>query len=99
MVSEHNERIKYVYGNYCFWAWFRYWYIDSCNLVTLLLADKGYFDYDYEKFGILEDGKDWAETVRSHEEVEAIASSFGFGTKKPRTTEEIQAHIIKQMED
>ena len=67
--------------------------------MTLLLADKGYFDYDYEKFGILEDGKDWAETVRSHEEVEAIASSFGFGTKKPRTTEEIQAHIIKQMED
>lgn len=98
MYSEHNERIKYVYGNYCWWSWFRYWYLDSCNLVTMLLIDKGYFDYDFEKFGILEHGKDWAETVRSDEEMDEIMKGFGFGrrTKKPETLEEIQSHILKQ---
>ena len=98
MYSEHNERIKYVYGNYCWWSWFRYWYLDSCNLVTMLLIDKGYFDYDFEKFGILEQGKDWADTVRSDEEMDEIMKGFGFGrrTKKPETLEEIQSHILKQ---
>lgn len=93
-----------MYGNYCFWAWFRYWYIDSCNLVTLLLADKGYFDYDFERFGTMEEGKDWAETVRSDEELDSILDGFGFGKrvpkkKAPETLDEIQEHIMKQMEE
>ncbi len=64
----------------------------------MLLIDKGYFDYDFEKFGILEQGKDWAETVRSDEEMDEIMKGFGFGrrTKKPETLEEIQSHILKQ---
>ena len=75
--------------------------MDSCNLVTMLLADKGYFDYDYEQFGILDEGRDWAETVRSDEEIDSIMNGFGFGkrTKKPKTNEEIREHIIKQMEE
>ena len=47
--SENNEKIKAVYGNYGFWAWVRYWYIDTENIIRLLLADKGYHDYDYEE--------------------------------------------------
>lgn len=70
----------------------------------MILADKGYFDYDFERFGVLDQGKDWAETVRSDEEMDSIMSGFGFGKrvpkeKKPETIEEIQEHIIKQMEE
>ena len=70
----------------------------------MILADKGYFDYDFERFGMIDQGKDWAETVRSDEEIDDIMSGFGFGKrvqgeKRPETVEEIQEHIIKQMED
>lgn len=70
----------------------------------MILADKGYFDYDFERFGMLEKGQDWSETVRSDDEIEQIMSGFGFGKrvpkdKKPETVEEIQEHIIKQMEE
>ena len=70
--------------------------MDSCNLVTMLLLDKGYFDYDYEKVGILDKERDWVETVRSDEEISDIVSSFGIGPKKkkPETEEEIQQHIL-----
>lgn len=72
--------------------------MDSCNVVTMLLVDKGYFDYDFEKFGVLDEGRDWVETIRTDAELDGILSGFGFGkrTKKPKTTEEIQNHIIKQ---
>ena len=64
----------------------------------MMLVDKGYFDYDAEKFGMLEEGVDWIETVRSDEEMDGIMKGFGFGkrTKKPETLEEIQSHILKQ---
>lgn len=67
----------------------------------MILADKGYYDYDFEQFGVIEEGKDWAETVRTDEELDSVLNGFGFGrrTKKPETTEEIQEHIIKQMEE
>lgn len=67
----------------------------------MILADKGYYDYDFEKFGVIEEGRDWAETVRTDEELDSVLNGFGFGrrTKKPETTEEIQEHIIKQMEE
>jgi hypothetical protein len=65
----------------------------------MMLMDKGYFDYDFEKCGMLEEGKDWIETVRTDEEIDEIMSGFGFGKrtkKKPETLEEIQSHILKQ---
>lgn len=99
MASEHNERIKHIYGNYCFWAWFRYWYIDSVNYVTMLLLDKGYFDYDFEKVDAPVPVVNWEDTIKSDEEVQDILSMFGMGRKKPATVEEIQDHIIKQMEE
>lgn len=36
-----------MYGNYGLWAWLRYWWLDTENYVTLMLADKSYHDYDY----------------------------------------------------
>ena len=64
----------------------------------MLLLDKGYFDYDYEKTEREEIIK-WEDTVRSDEEIRDIMAGFGIGVKrkkKPETLEEIQNHIIKQ---
>lgn len=35
-----------IYGNYGLWAWLRYWWIDTENMIAMLLADKSYHDYD-----------------------------------------------------
>lgn len=64
----------------------------------MLLLDKGYFDYDYEKcdtHGVVM----WEETVRSDEEIRDIMAGFGIGVKRDRkhmTAEEIQDYIIKE---
>lgn len=64
----------------------------------MLLLDKGYFDYDFEKTGPDENVVDWLDTVKTDEEVAEMLSGFGFGIgpKKPETLEDIQNHIIKQ---
>jgi hypothetical protein len=61
----------------------------------MLLLDKGYFDYDYEK---CERELRWEDTVRSDDEIRSILAGFGIGTaaRKPETLEDIQNHIIKQ---
>ena len=89
-----------MYGNYNFWSWFRYWYVDSVNYVTMLLLDKGYFDYDYEKVSAPAPVVDWESTIRTEEELHEMLAGFGFGVKKkkkPETLEEIQEHVIKNM--
>ena len=85
-----------MYGNYNFWSWFRYWYVDSCNLVTMILLDKGYFDYDAQK---AEKPVVWEDTVKSDEEVADMLAMFGIGQKRPETEEDIQKHILNQMEE
>lgn len=64
----------------------------------LQLIDKGYYDYDYEKVSKEPEIVDWADTVKSDEEVQDMVSLFGFGRKqkKPETAEEIQEYLIKQ---
>ena len=64
----------------------------------MLLLDKGYFDYDYEKVETHQEIVNWEDTVKSDEEVADMLAMFGIGTrmKKPETMEEIQNHIIKQ---
>ena len=64
----------------------------------MMLLDKGYFDYDFEKFGMLEKERDWVETVRTDEEMDHIMKGFGFGKRtKPETTEEIQKYIKRML--
>ncbi len=63
----------------------------------MMLIDKGYFDYDYEKTK-----KPQIVEVKSDEEVSDILSNtFGFRhlQKKQETTEELQELIIKDMEE
>ena len=65
----------------------------------MLLLDKGYYDYDYEKTEKPEKKVMWEETIKSDDEVKGILAGFGFGQfakKKPTTTDEIQNYIIKQ---
>ena len=90
-----------MYGNYCWWSWFRYFYLDSCNLVTMILVDKGYYDYDFEKTEAYVPPVNWDDTIKTDEEVNGILAMFGMSAKrgKPETDEEIQSYILKQMEE
>ena len=65
----------------------------------MLLLDKGYFDYDFAKEDRPEPTVNWEDTIKSDEEVNDILSAFGLGKKAPKTTEEIQDYIRKQMEE
>lgn len=63
----------------------------------MLLLDKGYFDYDFER-SEKEEVVTYEDTARSDEEIREIMAGFGIGVqrKKPETLEDIQNHIIKQ---
>ena len=76
----------------------RYWYLDSCNVVNMILVDKSYFDYDHEKTEKPVPIVDWESTIKTDEEVHDLLSMFGLGgaCKKPDSLEDIQEHIIKQ---
>ena len=65
----------------------------------MLLLDKGYYDYDFEKVDKPKPVVDWEDTIKSDEEVQGILSMFGVGQRKPQSIEEIQSHILKQMEE
>ena len=65
----------------------------------MLLLDKGYYDYDYEKTDKPVVQKDWAETRKSDEEVRNLMAGFGIGVprqQEPKTLEEIQNYIRKE---
>lgn len=60
----------------------------------MMLMDKGYYDYDYEK---VEKPVKWEDTVKSDEEVADMLSMFGLGpkaSKKPESEEELRDYII-----
>lgn len=73
--STHNERIKAIYGNYGFWAWFNYWYLETAEFVSMQLIDKGYYDYDYEE----PKPKQVFRKERTEAEEKNIFARFGFG--------------------
>lgn len=83
--STHNERIKAVYGNFCFWSWLRYWHIDTPEYITLMLIDKEFYDYDYEAV------KEKAERhEQSEERTQRMMDRFGFGKVKNVKSDEPQ---------
>ena len=63
----------------------------------MIMIDKGYFDYDFEK-SEKETVVTYEESRRSDEEIRDIMAGFGIGVqrKRPETLEDIQNHIIKQ---
>ena len=65
----------------------------------MLLLDKGYYDYDFEK---VERPVRWEDTIKSDEEVADMLAIFGMGPrigKQPETTEEIQDYLIKNIKE
>lgn len=94
-ASSDNEKIKALYGNYGFWAWLRYWYLDSADFITMMLLDKGYYDYDFsepkEKHNVPKHN-------RTHEQTQDLFSRMGFGKVKQLGTSmnaaELQAEAI-----
>ena len=67
----------------------------------MLLLDKGYFDYDYEKVEAQKEIVNWEDTLKSDEEVADMMAMFGFGgcKKKPETTEEIQEYLMQNIKE
>ena len=90
--STDNEKIKAIYGNYCFWSWLRYWHLDSADYVLMMLMDKGYYDYDYEvvkeKLVLTAEDKE----IWSQEKLHAILGVKP--KKKTLTPEELQAEVM-----
>ena len=74
----------------------RYWYIDSCNLVTMMLLDKSYYDYDFEKVEKPTPVIPWEETIKTDEEVNDILAIFGLGKKAQTDEEKFQEFIMKE---
>lgn len=60
----------------------------------MILIDKGYFDYDFQKAP----ERKAERKEKSREELQNILAGFGFSQFK-KTEEEIQEHILKHMED
>ena len=75
-----NDKIKHIYGNFNFWSWFRYWYIDSTNYTNFILMDKGYYDYDYKPLSSLPRFNDLIE--ESEEETKAAWGNFDLSQYK-----------------
>lgn len=67
----------------------------------MMLVDKGYYDYDFEKTEEYVPPVAWEDTIKTDEEVDGILSIFGMQSnrKKPETTEELQSYILNQMEE
>ena len=61
----------------------------------MILADKAYYDYDYEQAEQPSVIVDWDETIKSDEEVNNILSIFGMG-KQQTKEEQLQDFIIKE---
>lgn len=96
--TSHNERIKALYGNYNFWSWLRYWYLDSADFIAMMAIDKSYFDYDYE-----EKARKYAKSnkpKRTAQQQKAILQRFGFGNVKTaqEVIEQAQAQQQSQSE-
>ena len=94
--TSDNEKIKAIYGNYCLWSWLRYWHFDSADYITLMLLDKGYYDYDYEVPREKEKRHE-----NSVERTQAMMNRFGFGKAKSLTpstdttlAEQLQSEVI-----
>lgn len=100
--SSDNEKIKHIYGNYGFWSWLRYWYIDTANQVTMMLVDKGYYDYDFEiKKDIVRQAL-YEETVKDESEVRGLLARFGIGQKRSESEdslEELQKMAMKELNE
>jgi hypothetical protein len=99
-VSSDNEKIKHIYGNYGFWSWLRYWYIDTANQVTMMLIDKGYYDYDFERKKGTVRKKSYEGSIKSDSEVRTLLARFGIGkVKEEKSIDYLQKMAMKELSE
>lgn len=96
--SSDNDKIKHIYGNYNLWTWLKYWYLDTANQVTMMLVDKSYYDYDFERKKEKVRQALYEDTVKSESEVRGLLARFGIGQPKEETLDEIQELAMKEIE-
>ena len=73
----------------------RYWYLDTANQVTMMLVDKGYYDYDFERVKAQAQLL-WEDTVKSDSEVRRLLARFGIGKPKEQSIEELQEYVMSE---
>lgn len=83
--------IKEIYGNYNFWSWCRYWYIDSVVKQTLMIMDKTRVDYD-------NDGKNKPKSLAKIKEEKELAEFNRMLGKRYLSDDEIAEEIRKEKE-
>lgn len=72
----------------------RYWYLDTENMVSFMLMDKGYYDYDYEKPSARTSAALGAAT--NDEQIEADLKRMGLNVRRRRPTpEQLQTDVMK----
>lgn len=69
--------------------------MDNADYVTLMLMDKGYYDYDFEAPKEIQKRKTYEESVKSDEELREILGRFGWG-KKPMSAEQLQSEVMEE---
>lgn len=95
-----NEKIKAIYGNYGFWSWLRYWWIDTENYTSFMLMDKGFYDYDYsEPKGGVAKGRNITKAT-DPEKLKAKLARLGITQQPsaPLTPAELQAEVMREEE-
>ena len=63
----------------------------------MMLVDKGYYDYDFERVKEVAKPILVEDTIKSEEETRSLLARFGFGQKKEESLEELQEMAMKQI--
>ena len=65
----------------------------------MMLVDKGYYDYDFERVKEVAKPILVEDTIKSEEETRRLLSRFGFGIAEPKeeSLEELQEMAMKQI--
>lgn len=65
----------------------------------MMLVDKGYYDYDFERVKAKVKQALYEDTVKSESEVRSLLARFGIGKPKEETLEELQEMAMKQLNE
>lgn len=63
----------------------------------MMLVDKGYYDYDFERIKAKVKQVTYEESVKSESEVRSLLARFGIGQPKKESLKELQEMAMKQI--
>lgn len=65
----------------------------------MMLVDKGYYDYDFERKKERVRQALYEDTVKSESEVQGLLARFGIGQKPSESLEELQELAMKELNE